>query len=145
MSETAQYMRVSEGLIVFYPFNERSGSVVADQSGFGQPMTRKSCALASAQSSKYSITILPTNTSSPSSSCSMANENALGKRQLELWNERVLYGTYKSKGYFYGSGVIEVGCKSVICQCAPKRQECSSHARALRMFSRSERHFTVDD
>lgn len=27
---------------------------------------------------------------------------------------RMLYGTYKSKGYFYGSGVIEAGCKSVI-------------------------------
>ena len=28
--------------------------------------------------------------------------------------KRMLYGTYKSKGYFYGSGVIEAGCKSVI-------------------------------
>jgi hypothetical protein len=27
---------------------------------------------------------------------------------------RMLYGTYKSKGYFYGSGVVEAGCKSVI-------------------------------
>ena len=27
---------------------------------------------------------------------------------------RMLYGTYKSQGYFYGSGVIEAGCKSVI-------------------------------
>ena len=27
---------------------------------------------------------------------------------------RMLYGTYKKKGYFYGSGVIEAGCKSVI-------------------------------
>jgi len=26
----------------------------------------------------------------------------------------MLYGTYKSQGYFYGSGVIEAGCKSVI-------------------------------
>ena len=28
--------------------------------------------------------------------------------------KRMLYGTYKNKGYFYGSGVIEAGCKSVI-------------------------------
>ena len=27
---------------------------------------------------------------------------------------RMLYGTYKTRGYFYGSGVIEAGCKSVI-------------------------------
>lgn len=27
---------------------------------------------------------------------------------------RMLYGTYTRKGYFYGSGVIEAGCKSVI-------------------------------
>ncbi len=27
---------------------------------------------------------------------------------------RMLYGSYKRKGYFYGSGVIEAGCKSVI-------------------------------
>lgn len=27
---------------------------------------------------------------------------------------RMRYGTYKSKGYFYGSGVVEAGCKSVI-------------------------------
>lgn len=27
---------------------------------------------------------------------------------------RMHYGTYKRKGYFYGSGVIEAGCKSVI-------------------------------
>jgi len=27
---------------------------------------------------------------------------------------RMRYGTYKRKGYFYGSGVIEAGCKSVI-------------------------------
>jgi len=27
---------------------------------------------------------------------------------------RMLYGTYESQGYFYGSGVIEAGCKSVI-------------------------------
>ena len=29
---------------------------------------------------------------------------------------RMKYGTYKSKGYFYGSGVIEAGCKNVIGQ-----------------------------
>lgn len=28
--------------------------------------------------------------------------------------ERMLYGTYKASGYFYGSGVVEAGCKSVI-------------------------------
>lgn len=28
--------------------------------------------------------------------------------------ERMLYGTYKALGYFYGSGVVEAGCKSVI-------------------------------
>lgn len=28
--------------------------------------------------------------------------------------ERMLYGTYKTLGYFYGSGVVEAGCKSVI-------------------------------
>jgi len=27
---------------------------------------------------------------------------------------RMLYGTYKNKGYFYGSGVVEAGCKTVI-------------------------------
>jgi len=27
---------------------------------------------------------------------------------------RMLYGTYRAKGYFYGSGVIEAGCKAVI-------------------------------
>ena len=27
---------------------------------------------------------------------------------------RMKYGTYREKGYFYGSGVIEAGCKSVI-------------------------------
>lgn len=27
---------------------------------------------------------------------------------------RMLYGTYKREGYFYGSGVVEAGCKSVI-------------------------------
>ncbi|MDA0346803.1 MAG: hypothetical protein O3C20_05300 [Verrucomicrobia bacterium] len=27
---------------------------------------------------------------------------------------RMKYGTYRKKGYFYGSGVIEAGCKSVI-------------------------------
>lgn len=27
---------------------------------------------------------------------------------------RMRYGTYRSKGYFYGSGVVEAGCKSVI-------------------------------
>jgi len=28
--------------------------------------------------------------------------------------ERMLYGTYETLGYFYGSGVVEAGCKSVI-------------------------------
>lgn len=33
---------------------------------------------------------------------------------IENNQQRMLYGTYKSKGYFYGSGVVEAGCKSVI-------------------------------
>ena len=30
--------------------------------------------------------------------------------------ERMLYKTYRQKGYFYGSGVIEAGCKTVVGQ-----------------------------
>jgi len=33
---------------------------------------------------------------------------------LENNQARMLYGTYKDKGYFYGSGVVEAGCKAVI-------------------------------
>lgn len=33
---------------------------------------------------------------------------------LENNQSRMLYGTYKSKGYFYGSGVVEAGCKTLI-------------------------------
>lgn len=33
---------------------------------------------------------------------------------IENNSHRMLYGTYKREGYFYGSGVVEAGCKSVI-------------------------------
>jgi len=33
---------------------------------------------------------------------------------IENNKARMLYGTYKASGYFYGSGVVEAGCKSVI-------------------------------
>jgi hypothetical protein len=33
---------------------------------------------------------------------------------LESHKERMLYGTYRKKGWFIGSGVIEAGCKTVI-------------------------------
>jgi len=35
---------------------------------------------------------------------------------LENNKQRMKYGTYKRGGYFYGSGVIEAGCKSVVGQ-----------------------------
>lgn len=42
-------------------------------------------------------------------------ENADAKiNYFENNQTRMLYGTYKRKGYFYGSGVVEAGCKSVI-------------------------------
>lgn len=33
---------------------------------------------------------------------------------IEHNKERMLYGTYKALGYFYGSGVVEAGCKTVV-------------------------------
>lgn len=33
---------------------------------------------------------------------------------IENNKDRMLYGTYQREGYFYGSGVVEAGCKSVI-------------------------------
>jgi hypothetical protein len=35
---------------------------------------------------------------------------------LEHNKSRMLYGTYRAKGYFYGSGVVEAGCRTVIGQ-----------------------------
>jgi hypothetical protein len=35
---------------------------------------------------------------------------------LENNKTRMLYGTYRAKGYFYGSGVVEAGCRTVIGQ-----------------------------
>ena len=33
---------------------------------------------------------------------------------LEHNQHRMLYGTYRALGFFYGSGVVEAGCKTVI-------------------------------
>ena len=51
---------------------------------------------------------------------------------LDNNKERMLYGTYKASGYFYGSGVVEAGCKTVIGKRAKQSsvneqssQECS--------------------
>lgn len=46
----------------------------------------------------------------------LAEKEALDAKTNYFENnkDRMRYGTYKSKGYFYGSGVIEAGCKSVI-------------------------------
>lgn len=46
------------------------------------------------------------------------DQEALTKKinYLENNKQRMKYGTYKRDGYFYGSGVIEAGCKSVVGQ-----------------------------
>lgn len=46
--------------------------------------------------------------------CAEREELEAKVNYFENNKKRMLYGTYKSKGYFYGSGVIEAGCKSVI-------------------------------
>ena len=47
---------------------------------------------------------------------SLALKEALDSKinYFENNKSRMLYGTYRAKGYFYGSGVIEAGCKAVI-------------------------------
>lgn len=35
---------------------------------------------------------------------------------FERHQSRMLYGTYRAKGLFYGSGVVEAGCKTLIDQ-----------------------------
>lgn len=38
-----------------------------------------------------------------------------GKFQsLRMFSFRMLYGTYRALGFFYGSGVVVAGCKTVI-------------------------------
>lgn len=37
-------------------------------------------------------------------------------RFLERHRERMAYGTYRGKGWFIGSGVIEAGCRTVVCK-----------------------------
>ena len=47
-----------------------------------------------------------------------ALHEAIGKQIAYFENnqERMLYKTYRQKGYFYGSGVVEAGCKTVVGQ-----------------------------
>ena len=49
----------------------------------------------------------------------MASEDEVILKKIQYFENnahRMKYGTYKSKGYFYGSGIIEAGCKQVIGQ-----------------------------
>ena len=49
--------------------------------------------------------------------CCKGHRRNIGEREikyLETNCKRMMYGTFKEKGYFIGSGVIEAGCKTVV-------------------------------
>lgn len=101
-------------IVDFFHALEHAGQIVAAQVGKEHPEYKARLALWARNLLKDRVSQLvdQTRLASQGQTCAGAVEAELG--YFERNQDRMQYGTFRRKGFFIGSGVVEAGCKTVI-------------------------------
>jgi hypothetical protein len=101
-------------IVDFYHAVEHAGLVLAALMGKDHPdyQARQHCWAKRLLKDKVEILIKETRQQCAGKSQAQAVEEALGYFVRNI--QRMQYGTFRAKGYFIGSGVVEAGCKTLI-------------------------------